>query len=119
LKYSATAKAMACTYLPVCNLFKGDCKPPGQCHITDGPNCLAECDKPSTQQVKEGEKCEFRNDCGESQICNKNAPDAGVCRYFCDTSNAAAEPGKGGCPMGRKCTGVTSGCKNLGICTPG
>jgi hypothetical protein len=117
--FATDAKAMMCSYLDTCELFKGNCKDKYQCHITDGPNCLAECDKPSPNQVKEGEKCMYRNDCGDSQLCNKNAPDTGNCRYFCDTAKwMGLEPGKGGCPMGRKCTMISSGCMNLGLCTP-
>lgn len=111
--------AMACSYLPICTLFAGDCKGGTECHISDAGACLAVCDAPAASHVDEGGKCKYRNDCGESQFCNNNQPDDGVCRFFCDTTMPNAAEGKGGCPMGRTCKPAGgTGCTNLGICLP-
>ncbi|MBM4356735.1 MAG: hypothetical protein FJ096_01360 [Deltaproteobacteria bacterium] len=114
-----SAFAMVCSYLPICDLFAGNCAKGTDCHLTDPASCLAVCDSPSSQAVSEGGKCMYRNDCGESQLCNNNAPDDGVCRYFCDTSKTGEPAGKGGCPADRKCKPAGgTGCMNLGICFP-
>ena len=111
--------ALACSYLPICTLYGGECKNGEECHLTDASACLAVCDAPSDTHVDEGGMCTYRNDCGESQLCNKNEPDMGVCRHFCDTTKAGAEPGKGGCLAGRTCKTVSgTGCTNLGLCLP-
>jgi hypothetical protein len=114
-----TAYVMACSYLPICDLFAGNCANGTDCHLTDAASCLSVCDSPSDQAVSEGGKCKYRNDCGESQLCNNNQPDDGVCRYFCDTTKADQPAGKGGCPADRKCKPAGgTGCTNLGICLP-
>lgn len=111
--------AAACSYLPICDLFQGSCKDGAMCHLADAASCLAVCDAPSDGFVEEGGTCKFRNDCGDSQLCNNNAPDKGVCRYFCDTTKTNAAPGAGGCPEGRQCKAAGgTGCNNLGICMP-
>jgi hypothetical protein len=110
--------ANACSYLKVCNLFKGDCPMGTECHLENSMACLSVCDSPAASHVDEGKPCKYRNDCGDSQFCNNNAPDAGVCRYFCDTKAAGGTAaGKGGCPPMRTCKPINSGCMNLGFCS--
>src|SRR5437763_16822071 len=101
---------MACSYLPICHRFKGDCVDPmSQCHL--GQSCLSVCVPPSGSAVMEGGTCKYINDCGESQICNLNAPDGdgktmGKCRYLCTPGMTGGGAGKGGCPATQKCTAV-------------
>lgn len=110
---------MTCSYSPSCDLFAGNCAMGTECHMADATACLAVCDAPSDMPVSEGGKCQYRNDCGDSQICNKNQPDDGVCRYFCNPKNAGAAAGKGGCPSGQQCKPISgTGCNDLGICIP-
>ncbi len=110
--------ANVCSYAKSCNLFKGDCPMGTECHLSEPTACLNVCDAPSAMHVDEGKPCKYRNDCGDSQFCNMNAPDTGVCRYFCDTTAAGGTAaGKGGCPPMRKCTPLKSGCMNLGFCS--
>lgn len=114
-----TAFAMACSYLTICDLFAGNCAEGMDCHLSDATACLAVCDSPSDNAVSEGGDCMYRNDCGESQLCNNNSPDMGVCRYFCDTTKADQPAGKGGCPQDRMCKPAGgTGCSNLGLCVP-
>lgn len=114
----ATMFAYACSYSPTCDLFAGNCADGAECHLSDASACLSVCDKPSGADAAEGDPCKYRNDCGDSQVCNTNMPDDGICRFFCNTGNSGAEAGKGGCPMGRKCVPVSTGCDGLGICLP-
>lgn len=114
-----TLFAMTCSYSVSCDLFAGNCAQGSDCHISDASACLAVCDAPSDQAVAEGGKCMYRNDCGDSQICNKNQPDDGVCRFFCKTKSMGLTPGKGGCPSGQSCKAISgTGCADLGLCLP-
>ena len=111
--------SFACSYAASCELFAGTCKDGAECHLSDASACLAVCDEPASSHVAEGQACIYRNDCGESQLCNKNPPDKGTCRNFCDLMKLSAEPGKGGCLPIHTCTTVSgTGCENLGLCLP-
>ncbi|MFP6683958.1 MAG: hypothetical protein VB934_04565 [Polyangiaceae bacterium] len=116
--------AMMCSFNAGCTLFEGNC-PEGQyCHIGDADAGLAVCDLPASSFVAEGEVCKYRNDCGESQLCNKNGSDKngenGVCRHLCKPSDwENLDPGKGGCAADRKCKPANAGSfMDLGICEP-
>jgi hypothetical protein len=112
---------MACSFLPACSLFKGDCSPGTHCHVADYKQGLAVCDPPSDTIADEGQPCVSRNDCKDSQVCYKTGmANEGVCRFHCDTA-AGGEPGKGGCPVGQACDPIpdATGFKNLGWCRPG
>jgi len=113
---------MMCSYLPACTLFESNCEEGTYCHIGIAEQGLAVCDPPSDNLQEEGGVCEFRNDCKESAICNKNAPDGngklGICRHLCDTAKGG-EPEKGGCLPKRACEEIKAGVfTDLGICKP-
>ena len=116
--------AMMCSFNPGCLLFEGDCPKGQHCHIGDAEAGLAVCDKPSDSFVDESEVCIFRNDCGESQLCNKNGADRdgekGRCRHLCKPSAwEKLKPSKGGCLAERTCEKANAGTfTDLGICSP-
>jgi len=116
--------AMMCSFNPGCTLFKGDCPEGTDCHIGDAEAGLAVCDEPASSFVGEGEVCKYRNDCGESQLCNKNGSDKngenGICRHLCKISDwMNLKPAKGGCEAERSCKPVNAGSfMDLGICEP-
>jgi hypothetical protein len=119
-----TSYAMMCSFNAACTLFAGDCPDGMDCHIGDADSGLAVCDLPSAGMVGEGEVCIYRNDCGESQICNKNGNDKdgenGKCRNLCIVSKwEQLEVPKGGCLAERVCTMVNAGTfMDLGMCLP-
>ncbi len=121
--------AMMCSFSVSCTLFadncppEDDCHPEGyDCHIADGKKGITACDPPSGSQVEEGEPCDYRNDCGESQICYN----LDVCRYLCivepDGDAGTLEPGEGGCLENQECAPLPpssySGFPGIGACSP-
>jgi hypothetical protein len=115
---------MMCSYLPSCTLLEDTCDPDSgyDCHIQDPDACLAVCAPPSGNPSAEGESCGFLNDCGESQLCNNNGGDDGVCRQLCNLNSWQTDDvGLGGCLPDRTCETVTVSCgdwAHLGICMP-
>jgi len=115
---------MMCSYLPACTLLEDTCDADSgyECHIQDPDACLAVCAPPSANQPGEGESCNFVNDCTESQLCNNNGGDNGVCRQLCNVNSwETDEVPLGGCPPDRICESVTISCSDwshLGICMP-
>jgi hypothetical protein len=125
VSYSGGAIVRHCSYATKCTLFAGDCPEGKYCHISDQDQGLAECDSPSSNFTDmEGVECEYRNDCGESQLCNKNGDDMGtgdkgICRHLCNTKDDQQPPGKGGCEAMRTCTEANGGAfMDIGICLP-
>ncbi len=116
---SGAGWAMMCSYATTCTLFEGTCTEGEYCHLTDAAQGLAVCDSPTANVEDEGGPCEYRNDCKESALCNKNPPDMGICRHLCNTTTPNADPGKGGCVAERECKPMKAdGIPNLGICLP-
>lgn len=130
VSYSATEWAYYCSYNDSCQLFAQDCPQtpePFDCHISDAEQGLAVCDDRSDQWVPEGGPCLFRNDCGDSQSCNRQAPDAdpdagidGRCRYHCHVAEWQSETeGNGGCPAAQHCVDLSyPAMPNIGLCLP-
>jgi hypothetical protein len=110
---------LVCSYLPQCQLLMNECTAPAECHPARFDQALAVCDSPSSSHVGEGESCIFRNDCGESQICNTTG-EPGVCRQLCNVRDwMTLEPPTGGCPPERECVEVDWGndeWTHIGIC---
>lgn len=118
---------MACSYNLSCTLFAHDCPTGEECHISNRAQGLSVCDQPSPTPVGEGEPCEYRNDCGDSMVCNSSSPDvdpdAGVggrCRYHCRVSVfSSLVPGSGGCLEGQSCIDMhVAALPDIGICKP-
>jgi len=113
-----------CSYLPSCVLLQNTCDPNSgyECHIQNPAACEAVCAPPSSSPSPEGGSCAHLNDCGESQICNSNGGDDGICRQLCDVNTwETAEVPLGGCPPERSCEPINTGCAewgHLGICMP-
>lgn len=116
---------MYCSYNPSCHIFQHDCPQtptgdPMDCHVQDQQQGLAVCDERSDSWVDEGGPCEYRNDCGDSQRCNRTPPDNGICRYHCKVDSWETEAvGDGGCPAAQHCVDLGwPAFPNLGQCAP-
>ena len=120
--------AMFCSFSQACELFTGNCPQtpePMDCHVQDQAQGLAVCDGRSGNFVAEGGPCNYRNDCGDSQRCNRQPPDAdpqpgyeGTCRYHCKVSSWQTDAvGEGGCPAGQNCVNLGwPAFPDLGLC---
>ena len=123
LNFAAGQWAMVCSYLQSCTLFAHQCTSPQECHIGDVNLGVAVCDSPSDSHVGEGEVCQYRNDCGDDQICNRSGADLGdggnlgKCRYLCQVDGQSLAPGEGGCPASQTCTTLSKpALPNIGKC---
>lgn len=114
---------MSCTFeYPSCLLM--DLCPVGTfCHPMDFASAQDGCEPPSGPNAPVGEDnpCMYRNDCGESELCENSTMPA-VCRQICDLTNwMTLQPPVGGCPPLRICTPVNWGNNvwfNFGLCLP-
>jgi hypothetical protein len=130
VSYSSTQWAYYCSYNDACTLFANECPQqpePFDCHVSEPDQGLAVCDDRSDQWGGEGQPCVYRNDCGDSQRCNRQAPDvdadAGVqgrCRYHCHVAEWQSETeGNGGCPANQHCVDLAwAALPNIGLCIP-
>jgi len=128
VSYSSSSWAYYCSYNDACQLFAHDCPQqpqPFDCHVSDQDQGLAVCDDRSDQWGGEGGPCVYRNDCGDSQRCNRLAPDVdpdagieGRCRYHCHVAEWESETeGNGGCPAGQHCVDLSwPAMPNIGLC---
>jgi len=107
-----------CSYLAKCQILtENACAEGTECHIQDYDQGLSMCVPPSGANKKEGEACQYLNDCGEMQICFNS-----ICRYSCYYSAMGqGMPGLGGCPktpVVEKCMMGQFGIDDVGVCQP-
>jgi hypothetical protein len=104
----------ACNLAKNCTLFANDCPENQQCRLGQPDQELALCAPFSDTPKKEGETCQFLNDCEGNQVCSGNA-----CRYTCllaDWQSKAA--GEGGCPAPQTCKPASPNAMTYGVCSP-
>jgi hypothetical protein len=115
--YGMGAYAYVCSYPTVCQLFEDNqCSANEDCHPMWNEG-IATCVQPSSNPVGEGEPCQYINDCGDMQTCDKAVN--GVCRYACDLANfASLDPGKGGCANASQTCTTFGQIPGVGLCQP-
>ncbi len=119
INYDSGGYAFLCFYDSDC-LFQAKCEPGFGCYVVDVDAGYAQCSPESGAGAGEGESCTYLNDCGDSQMCNTDAPDNGLCRDLCDVGSwQNLTPGLGGCAPGRSCNDLSwPGFPGVGMCLP-
>jgi hypothetical protein len=120
----------ACTYSPKCIPFEiAPCGAGYECAVDDAGagDCITiDGVDGGTTGAPPGAKCHFANFCEPDLEC-VGPPDGGTCLYECylsggtppfDAAATTGAAGRGGCPGGYTCEGLTSGPDWLGVCVP-
>lgn len=123
LQISSGYHVLICSYAAACTLWQDDCGPDQGCQLTASDGST-NCTPPASGAfVGEGQPCDAKNDCGDSQACVGSGTQS-VCRYLCklgdtpfDAGTQGGEPGKGGCPDGQTCKPMSDAPAWLGVCS--